>query len=89
MNHYEHLRCSDTVTESSASLGFVAQSGSGILYAASTEITAENNLCKNCMVGGQICRILLHNGAHLAQWARSASIVQLFGRVALLETHTL
>ena len=28
-------------------------------------------------------------GAHLAQCARSASAVQLFGRVAVLETHTL
>ena len=28
-------------------------------------------------------------GAHLAQCARSASAVQLFARVAVLETHTL
>ena len=28
-------------------------------------------------------------GAHLAQCARNASAVQLFGHVAVLETHTL
>ena len=30
-----------------------------------------------------------HQGTHLAQCALSASAVQLFGRVAVLETHTL
>ena len=44
------------------------------------------------MVGGHLVLDLLveeMGGAHLAQCAHSTSAMQLFGRVAVLETHTL